>query len=222
MIRRTLLQARDWIDEQTIRERAMLLVATIVVASVLLYTFLISPLDLQRARVKEEVETLEKQVRALRVESERLAGKLAIDPNEQNRVRKARREEELETVDEQLRDRTENLIPPSEMALVLREILGRQRALQLVQLRSLTAVPLLKEERNTPKVEGMAGRVFRHGFEMEFRGGYLTTLAYLEELENLPWRFFWKELEYEVIEYPEARIHLKVETLSLEEGWIGV
>jgi MSHA biogenesis protein MshJ len=222
MIRRTLLQAREWIDEQTTRERALLLVATVVVAFVLLYTFLLSPLQLQRARSQEEVGTLEKQVRALRLESERLSGKLAVDPNEQNRVRKARREKELATVDEELRDRTENLIPPSEMALVLREILGRQKTLQLVELRSLTAVPLLKEERQSPSADSLSGRVFRHGFEMEFRGNYLTTLAYLEELEDLPWRFFWKELEYEVVEYPEARIQLKVETLSLAEGWIGV
>jgi MSHA biogenesis protein MshJ len=57
---------------------------------------------------------------------------------------------------------------------------------------------------------------------MEIRGGYLSTLRYLEELEDLPWRFFWKSLNYEVLEYPEARVVLTVETLSLREGWIGV
>ena len=50
MIRQSLVRAREWIDSQTVRERALLLVGTIVVAVVLLYTFLITPLEFQRAQ----------------------------------------------------------------------------------------------------------------------------------------------------------------------------
>jgi MSHA biogenesis protein MshJ len=217
-----LLRLRDWIEAQTLRERIMALAGSIVVVVLLWHTFLVSPLDSYRARSREEIRSLEKQVHALKGETEKLAEKLATDPNEQSRIRKATREQELEKINDDLQHRVQNLIPPPQMALVLREILVRQQQLQLVELKTLPAEPVLTDSIEDSLLAEGAARVFRHAFEMEIRGDYLSTLRYLEELEDLPWRFFWKSLNYEVLEYPEARVVLTVETLSLREGWIGV
>jgi MSHA biogenesis protein MshJ len=217
-----LLRFRDFVEAQTLRERIMALVGSIVVVGLLWHTLLISPLDGYRAHSKGEIRSLEKQLQAIKSETENLGEKLSIDPNEQGRIRKANRERELQRVDEDLRERVQNLIPPSQMVLVLREILVRQRKLQLVELKSLSAEPVLSESIDDLVLSEESGEVFRHTFQMELRGSYLSTLRYLEELEDLPWRFFWKHLSYEVLEYPEARVVLTVETLSLREGWIGV
>ncbi|WP_455203599.1 hypothetical protein [Kaarinaea lacus] len=65
-------------------------------------------------------------------------------------------------------------------------------------------------------------QIFKHGLEIEFQGDYLSTLSYLKKLETLPWKFYWDEVAYEVLEHPTAQITLKIHTLSLDKGWISV
>jgi hypothetical protein len=38
----------------------------------------------------------------------------------------------------------------------------------------------------------------------------------------LPWHLYWTRLELDVGEYPRNDIVLELQTLSLEQGWIGV
>ncbi len=57
---------------------------------------------------------------------------------------------------------------------------------------------------------------------MELEGGYMSTHRYLKALEDLPWRFFFESIDYEVINYPQARITLTVHSVSTQEAWIGV
>ncbi|HET8705626.1 MAG TPA: hypothetical protein VFM46_04910 [Pseudomonadales bacterium] len=64
--------------------------------------------------------------------------------------------------------------------------------------------------------------LFRHGLEIQMRGGFSAILSYLRATENLPWRLYWDTLEYKVETYPNAKIVLRVYTLSVDEGWIGV
>lgn len=65
-------------------------------------------------------------------------------------------------------------------------------------------------------------QVFKHAVELEFQGDYRSTLRYLKNLENLPWRFYWDGVSYEVIKYPKASITINIYTLSLDKGWMGV
>jgi MSHA biogenesis protein MshJ len=62
---------------------------------------------------------------------------------------------------------------------------------------------------------------FRHAMEIEFRGDYQQTVSYLKALEELPWHFFWQNVYLRTDEFPERVIKLRVNTLSLEDRWIG-
>jgi len=64
--------------------------------------------------------------------------------------------------------------------------------------------------------------VYEHGLDVVFQGDYASTLSYLKKLEKLPWKFYWDEVTYEVLQYPKAQISVHIHTLSLEKGWIGV
>ena len=121
-------------------------------------------------------------------------------------------------LDRRLKSQMGDLIDPANMARVLEAILTRHTDLRLRRLENLPTRPLLAgEDGNAPE----AG-VYRHGLEMEFSGSYLSLLAYLKELDALPWNFYWDALELQVDEYPRAVITIRVHTLSLDEGWIGV
>jgi MSHA biogenesis protein MshJ len=47
--------------------------------------------------------------------------------------------------------------------------------------------------------------VYKHGLEIVFQGDYNSTLSYLRKLEQLPWKFYWEEVVYEVLDYPKAQ-----------------
>ena len=64
--------------------------------------------------------------------------------------------------------------------------------------------------------------VYKHGLEIVFQGDYNSTLSYLRKLEQLPWKFYWEEVVYEVLDYPKAQIMVRIHTLSLDKGWISV
>jgi MSHA biogenesis protein MshJ len=64
--------------------------------------------------------------------------------------------------------------------------------------------------------------VYKHGLEIVFQGDYNSTLSYLRKLEQLPWKFYWEEVVYEVLDYPKAQILVRIHTLSLDKGWISV
>lgn len=108
------------------------------------------------------------------------------------------------------------LISPTEMARLLEKVLERRPSLELRRLSNHGAEDLLPDD-----VPGER-RLYRHRFEMELRGPYLELLAYLEDLESLPWRLYWQGIEIESDEYPENIIRIEVATLSLHEEWIGV
>jgi len=57
--------------------------------------------------------------------------------------------------------------------------------------------------------------------QLTFSGDYLALLRYLRDLEELPRQLVWEDIAIETAEYPKSRVHLRVSTLSLREGWIG-
>ena len=67
-----------------------------------------------------------------------------------------------------------------------------------------------------------APTLYRHGFVLELEGRYLDCLAYLTEVERLPWQIYWHSLRLDSQNPPSNRIVIELYTLSLEEDWIGV
>ncbi len=53
------------------------------------------------------------------------------------------------------------------------------------------------------------------------RGTYFDVIHYLEQLEKVT-GFSWEQLDYKVVGYPNAEVKIKLHTISLSEGWIGV
>ncbi len=62
--------------------------------------------------------------------------------------------------------------------------------------------------------------LFRHGVEITLSGSYLDMIAYMEALEALPTQLFWGRAEFEVDQYPNARLTLTLYTLSMDKKWM--
>lgn len=228
-------------DVRNIRERVLiagLLAAVIINFWLFLFhdhlTTAQQKLDIQLSALKQKIDTVDKQYTIL-VKTKR------DDPDRDLKKRIIVAQQFIDKLDAQLQLKMKGLILPTQMAEILEQVLSQKSNLHFKRIQSLAAKPLLvKTPKNNSDNNGAATNnsnsdtqaiepaeftdigVYQHGIEMEFSGSYLETLGYLKQLKQLPWNFFWDDVLFDVVSYPKSSIIIRVHTLSLKEGWLGV
>jgi len=210
------------LDAKTVRERALMLGTALVVLILLWDNLLIVPLQKRTGSLNNQVQQTQVQIDSLNKEAEGVLARFKEDPDQANRSRVDALRSEIARIEEQLQAQMQELISPQEMPRVLEELLKRQKGVRLTRLENRAAVPLLELPEDETLEEAGAGNIYRHSLVLELEGNYLSLLGYLQDLERLPQRFLWKDLEIEVGEHPAAKIRLTVQTLSLQNCLIGV
>lgn len=71
-----------------------------------------------------------------------------------------------------------------------------------------------------PVVPAAAPLLYRHGVELAVRGNYLDMVSYMDALEAMPAQLIWSKASLSVEDYPNARLTLRVYTLSLDKKWM--
>lgn len=204
----------DKADELSMRERLLVFVTVLALAASVWHLFLMQPLLQQADAAREEISaTRTRIVEANRSLEDQVLQLAQLDATNQTRYALIR--QRIDMLDEELSEYSGKLIDPAEMAFVLESVLKSQDRLKLKRIRNLGAEALTADDQNDSVI------LYRHGLEIEVEGSYLDCLAYLEEIEELPWRFYWQYLELDVVAYPRNRVRIEVSTLSLDEEWIG-
>lgn len=199
------------VDGLSLRERALIMLMVLAVVTALWYELLMVPVVDRHAELSKTVSVLQGRIDEL---NQAITRMVSGNQGAGLTARRAQLEEELARVEDQLRERTGNLVAPGEMAALLEEMLQRIPGLKLVEMRNLPPEPLLP---------GQAGAaVYRHGLAVTVEGPYAALLDYVKALEGLSWRFYWDRLALETERYPVNRTTIVVYTLSLEEGLLGV
>ncbi len=222
------IRLNTWLAARSARERWLLYGVCVVVIVALGDRLFTAPLQSRITAVKAETKTQGEQLIALQDEIAKLNLKLSENPDRVLRERIARLRTEHATLDEQLRQLTVGLIQPAEMTKVLREMLADEKGLRLVRLANGQAEPVLLDAAHTTGGERAVAatkqdsHLFRHTLVMEVEGGYLDAVRYLKRLEALPWTFYWEGVELNVEKYPTSRVIIRLSTLGLRQGWVGV
>ncbi|NOX76997.1 MAG: hypothetical protein GXP17_10380 [Gammaproteobacteria bacterium] len=243
--------AQQWgerFEAFSLRERALISAGLLVVMFLLWDSLLMNPEHVRQTRMVGAMHELNAGMADVngQIETLLIATQDSEAPHLQTRIQAI--ETLLSDLERQKKSLTVEFVPPERMATLLRDMLGGEHDLTLISLRSLGAEPLFKEKdteektgANTPDAvapplttsladvterqterEHLKPGIFKHGVRVEFEGNFLATLRYLQALENMPWRFYWDSVDYQVLEYPVARVAITVHTLSLDRGWIGV
>jgi MSHA biogenesis protein MshJ len=212
-----LRQLGERIDALTLRERALVFLATLGVLYIVAAHLLLPPL-------KQAQDRLERELQAKRAETAALEGQihtlLTGEPADADPVKRARYAElkvQHRALDETLGRVTHGLVPPQEMVRLIERMFAQRQGLKFERAQNLPPTPL---------VESGAGAdgavVYRHAMRLEMSGSYLEILAYLQQLERLPWKVFWGQLSLQVEKPPVSEVSVVVHTLSSREGWIGL
>jgi MSHA biogenesis protein MshJ len=203
--------------QRSLREKLLILICGLVVLILLMYTLLFEPLIDSSHKLKQNTQNNQKELNTMQSQMALLTDKLQNDPNAAITKRIEVLNDEIHNITIQLETQTDNLIPANKMAAMLENVLAGSKGLRLIELQSIDPVPIILE----PEEESGA-ELYRHGVTMLFEGKYFDIQQYLEELESLPWKFYWKKFDYVVGDYPSASVELEIYTLSSNKAFIGV
>jgi len=202
------------VDNLSLKERLLVFVTGLMLLGSAWYLGLMQPLDQQTTRNRSEIKSLRERIEMynqnLEVEVLQISSAGTGD-----RENLARIQGRLDEINERLGGYVAEMIDPAQMSRVLQDLLKEQSTLRLIRVRNLSPEAL------SASADALNTTFYRHGLEIDFEGSYLACLEYLEEIEDLPWRFYWQLLDIEVLEYPRNRIRLEISTLSPDVEWIG-
>jgi len=204
----------DGIDAMTLRERAMLFGAIALVLMTVLQVFLLNPVLSRRNQLSAQIAQQEDETKAILAQIQTLVRPNVPDQDALNRDRLKSLREQMAQLDRQFEQQQKQFVAPGRMAAMLENMIGKNRKLQLMSLRSLPG---------TGASEAAGARaVFRHTVELSVSGSYFDLLDYLAALERLPQQVFWDGFELNVAQYPQSVLKLTFYTLSPEKSWLTV
>lgn len=220
----------DKFQQLTSREQSLLLL-TGLVAIFFITTYLY--IDDKAAKIV----TFDKQSRVmtsgnktLNYTIEQYQQALKEDPDKDTNNQIAQLEAKLAKVDDQLVRLTTDLISPSEMRKALLRLLKLEPGVSLLSFELIGAKPLLDlpaKASNTSisqgtKNEYLGLNLYKHGIKITLSGKYFQLRNYLQQLEQLSWKFFWQDFNFEVKEYPQSEVEITIYSLGLNKEFIGV
>lgn len=226
--------ARTRIDDMSLRERAMIFAAAGFVVISLINAMLLDPLLSKQKLLSAQVVQQQEKMKELQAAIEALLQAKRDDEDSPLRLRSAQLKQQLQELDGYLQNRRSRLVEPAKMAGLLRQVLGKNGGLQLVELKTLPISLLIEKPKAANGAEQSAQaahdldvqsaqkQIFKHGVQISVRGGYLELLRYVSALERMPAQMFWGEVSLNVEQYPYSVLTLTLYTLSLDKTWLTV
>ena len=156
---------------------------------------------------------------------------LQQDPNVETVNQIAQLETKLAKIDHQLVLLTTELISPSEMREALFKLLKLEPGVSLLSFELIGAKPLLNlnegqliadAEKHSPTAKQAGLNLYKHGIKIKLSGKYFQLRNYLQQLEQLTWKFFWQDFKFDVKEYPRSEVDITIYSLGLNKEFIGV
>jgi MSHA biogenesis protein MshJ len=229
-------QYADRIDAASLRERALIFAAAVVVIVALLNALLIEPQLVKQRQLSREIAQRQEGLRALQQQLEKMAGARRAGPDQAERSRFEDARRRLAEVEAKLIEEQRKFAPPEQIGPILEEMLSRNSRLTLVNMRTLpvatiatgnekpAAKPVAEKaaEKAASAKPAAQGQIYRHGVELTVSGSYFDLLAYLKSLEKLPSQMYWGQLDLAVGVHPQVTLKLSVYTLSLDPAWMRV
>ena len=218
------------VDSMSLRERVLVFAAVAFLLVALAQVLFLDPLLAEQKKLSTQVIQQQEKMKEIQSQIGALLQARKDDSASPLRQRLSRIRQQLAEGDAYLQSRRDRLVQPQRMAELLEQVLNKNGQLQLINLQTIVATPLIEK---TAKPEGTGAtptggqadldkQVFRHDVQITVRGSYLDLLRYLTEIEQLPTKMFWGMAKMNVVQYPSVELTLTLYTLSLEKTWLQI
>lgn len=131
------LNLSERVDAMSLRERALIFLAVVLVLLTLVNALLIDPQLTRQTALSKQTAATQAQTRALQNQIALLATQQKIDPDAALQARLQQLQDEISGADSTLRSFQSGLVSPQQMPALLKDIMQRNRNLRLVSLKTL-------------------------------------------------------------------------------------
>jgi MSHA biogenesis protein MshJ len=210
----------DRLDAMSLRERVLIFLAVAVVIVAVADSALFEPILRRQKLNSQRNQQQQDEIRAMQGQVQAYAQARTGDSTSAKRQRLEKRKLELAALDRELAAGQGALVPPDRMAKMLSEIVKRNPDIELVSLRTLAATGTTQ---SLTAVLGSAPgglAMYRHGIEIAVSGSYLRMLNYVGQLERLPAKIVWGNMELQAGAYPAVTLKITLYTFSPEKTWL--
>jgi len=222
------------LDQMSLRERMLIFSAGVALIYCLWQVLLMDPLMVRTRAAESRLNSARDKILVVDQAGAVATQDPAVIAAARNRALQGR----LRVLDRELATLAQGYVSPAHMTDMLRELLARQRGLQLISLTNLPPRSLSKARAET--AEGAAPVAaspaheeekqelskdrgpFLHPVEIVVEGDYLAMVDYLHELEHLAYRIHWDRVEVDARHSPANRVRIVIGALSLSPEWITV
>ena len=227
-------------NDLALRQRVLLGLGVLVIIFVAWNFIFYQPLAKKHSALKARLDVASENITRLSAEEQVFAKSLTSDPNAARKREVVRLEQQLDQLDNELEELAVGLIQADKLPQILHDVLFSSGSLKLLGMKteavqklnfseSVAAAeqvgresPLFDINEEFPEQNEKVVSVFKHAVTISLEGRYFDVVSYLSALEQLPWKIYWEFLDYQVEDYPSARVTLQVYTLSTGEGVLGV
>lgn len=203
MIKSQLLFVKKWYEERGTRERLLLFLLSWSFLYAVFSLFLLTPLENQRKALHEQTNLIRNQINTWNKQIEDL-NQLA-----QSSVYKQWTTQRLAL--QRLRQQYNYLVQnnsASQWREMITAILNLQSNITIAQLRDFPETPY--NPNNMPSIKP---NIYQRKIALTIYSNYVDTITYLEHLEKLLPNIHWDSLNYEVAQYPLAKVDLEFSIL---------
>jgi MSHA biogenesis protein MshJ len=209
------------LDELSLRERGFVFVVAAALVVVLVHAAALQPLLREQRAYLERIKLDQEQLKAIGDELAKSAPANATDPQAAKSERIRKLEGQVAASEKRVVQRRDaEQLSPQQLPRLLQDVLGENRGLRVIALRVLPAAALpqpaapavLPGQPAVPRAPAV--QFYRHSVEVEMTGTYLELLKYLEDVEALPWRLAWTNVELKTTSYPQVHLRAAVSTVS--------
>lgn len=200
------------------RERILVLLSGLFLILFGGFVWLVEPVQIEIDKLTRDVQRQKSELGRLDNQILQVEADLTQDPNAPLHQRFSTLSGERDEVDIKLREQTVDLIPANKMPEVLERVLAKSKKLKVVEMKSIPPIRMMDINADS----GEQVNLFQHGLLLVVEGDFFSIQNYLEEIESLEWRFYWKRFDYLVQEFPTAKVEIELYTLSTTKAFIGV
>lgn len=202
---------------EVLSRRERVLIGIVLLALVSIIGFMpLESLWKKQTSISQQLKALEQENQISVQQIELYQQRLTMDPNQDYQQRLVLLQQQNQEIDMQLNEQMVDMVPADYMPELLGNLLGQVQGIKLIKFTSIAPVPLLAvgDEKKL--------NLYSHGIRMSLEGDYFSVMRFVEAVEAMPDKLYWKRLDYKVAEYPKGMIDIEVYTLSLNKDFISV
>ena len=206
---------KEVLEDRGPRERIFLFVLGFVIIYVICFMMIVKPVlkkkrDLEAHLNSQEVQkvTIQNQIKGFNTSMKDPT--FVKELNQQKALIS-----KITAVEKQLKSMKPMLVNNTELATLTKTILTHPAYnVTLVNLKDVGDRPWTPELKE--KVDISVEGIEEHGYVIEFKSDYFSSIQYVTWLEKLPYNIYWDNLQYKVLEYPKANIIVSMRVLTKE------